>query len=240
VRSRRHFERLGVPASRLAFSPYCVDTTPFETEEADRPRWRDWTRRALGLTDDHIVILYAGKLSRRKGVDLLVSAVRLLPAGVSNRVAILVVGDGDERPRLQQQAERAPAVRLLVAGFQDQHHLSRYYHAADLLVLPSRHSETWGLVVNEALHHGVPCVVSDRVGCAPDLINDRTGVVFGAESVDALGAALARAFALRGRLDVRQACRSLVSGYTVEAAAEGIANAYHSSLHSRPTLEHVG
>ena len=57
-------------------------------------------------------------------------------------------------------AADAPSVRVRFLGFQNQTRLSRYYHAADLLVLPSRWGETWGWSVNEALHHGVPCVVS--------------------------------------------------------------------------------
>jgi glycosyltransferase involved in cell wall biosynthesis len=44
--------------------------------------------------------------------------------------------------------------------------------AADCLVLPSDHGETWGLVVNEALASGLPCIVSDACGCAEDLAGD--------------------------------------------------------------------
>ena len=47
--------------------------------------------------------------------------------------------------------------------------LAARYRSATCLVLPS-HSEPWGLVVNEALHHGCPVVVSDRCGCLPELV----------------------------------------------------------------------
>src|SRR5262249_18458612 len=54
---------------------------------------------------------------------------------------------------------------------------TKFYAAADLLVLPSE-SESWGLVVNEAFACGLPAIVSDRVGCAPDMIrHDVTGRV---------------------------------------------------------------
>ena len=83
------------------------------------------------------------------------------------------------RGTLVELANHTPKVRAIMAGFQNQTQLSRFYHAADVFVLPSRVGETWGLVVNEALHHGLPCVVSDRVGCAPDLvIPDETGEIF--------------------------------------------------------------
>ena len=90
-----------------------------------------------------------------------------------------------------------------------------------------RRIETWGLVVNEALSHGVPCVVSDAVGCAPDLIEPgMTGEIAAADSVVDLGSAIVRAQALAGRPDVRRRCRDRVSGYTVDRAAQGIAAAY--------------
>jgi glycosyltransferase involved in cell wall biosynthesis len=103
---------------------------------------------------------------------------------------------------------------------------SRYYHAAALLALPSE-SETWGLVVNEALHHGVACVVSDKVGCAPDLVDHgRTGFVFSTGSAYALAGALENALQLCGRDEVRQACRTKVDAYSTARAAAGIAEAY--------------
>lgn len=55
------------------------------------------------------------------------------------------------------------------AGFLNQTEISRAYVAADCLVLPSDYRETWGLVVNEAMASGLPCIISDQCGCAEDL-----------------------------------------------------------------------
>jgi glycosyltransferase involved in cell wall biosynthesis len=59
--------------------------------------------------------------------------------------------------------------RASFAGFLNQTQVSRAYVAADCLVLPSDYDETWGLVVNEAMASGLPCIISNRCGCAPDL-----------------------------------------------------------------------
>ena len=59
--------------------------------------------------------------------------------------------------------------RLLMPGFVNQSELGRYFAAADVFVLPSAY-DTWGLVVNEAMHWGLPCVVSDKTGCHRDLV----------------------------------------------------------------------
>jgi glycosyltransferase involved in cell wall biosynthesis len=228
-RSRQHLLRHGVPPDRLTFSPYCVDTTPFEPDEAARARWRPSTRDRLGIAGDQVAVLFSGKLSERKGVDLIFEALARLPAEAQARFVIVLLGDGELRVELERLAARSTAVKAHFVGFQNQRSLSRFYHAADLLALPSRHSETWGLVVNEALHHGLPVVVSDRVGCAPDLVvPDRTGVVCPADSAEALAEALQRARPLVGRTAVRDACRSHVAAYSVDAAAAGLADAYRA------------
>jgi glycosyltransferase involved in cell wall biosynthesis len=228
-RSLAHFRRLGCPEDKLVFSPYCVDASPFQPDEAARAQLRDVTRSELGIHPDQFVILFSGKLVPRKGVGLLPAAVRLLPADLARRAVLVFLGDGELREPLAQAAAGHPPVSVRFVGFQNQTHLSRFYQAADLLVLPSRESETWGLVVNEGFLHGLPCVVSDRVGAAPDLIKPgETGEVFPADDLGGLADALSRAARLSNRPEVRLRCRALVAGYSVEAAAAGVVAAFRS------------
>lgn len=228
-RSRRHYLMHGVDESRLVFSPYCVDTSPFRTGEDDRDELRAEGRRRLGVGEEQVVLLFSGKLSVRKGVDLLVPAVRRLPEALRQRVVLACTGDGQERDAIARAAAESPAVPVTVLGVQPQAALSRWYHAADLLLLPSRTAETWGLVVNEALHHGVPCVVSHEVGCAPDLIDEGTGAICRADSVEALAGAIEDVCArLAGREPTRRHCREKVSRFSVGDAARGIATAFEA------------
>jgi len=225
--STAHFRRLRCPESKLIFSPYCVDTAAFQSGEADRSRLRKPVRTELGIRDGDVALLFSGKLSPRKGPDLLIAAVKALPAVARENIVLLFLGDGELKTELAKIAQEAPALRTHFLGFKNQTELSKFYHAADLLALPSVFSETWGLVVNEALHHGVPCVVSDSVGCAPDLVLEgQTGSICQAGSVEALSAALERSLKLANRADVRLVCRQQVAGYSVRLAAEGIARAY--------------
>lgn len=228
TRSRRHYQQLGVSDDRLVFSPYCVDTTPFLASESDRAIMRLDVRRRLGIGERDYVILFSGKLSHRKGVDLLVAAARRLPDAIRATCAIVCAGDGALRDAIRVEAEQTPRLPVHVLGVLPQSGLSPVYHMADVLVLPSRKAETWGLVVNEALHHGLPCVVSDRVGCGVDLIDDRTGVTCRADDEASLADAISEAWLLRERPDVREACRQKIAPFSVERAAEGIALAYHA------------
>jgi glycosyltransferase involved in cell wall biosynthesis len=224
--SREHFARHGVTRDRLFFSPYCVDESTFACGEEARADLRARGREELGVADTAVVLLFSGKVSARKGIDLLIPAVRELPEADRARLVIALLGDGELRAQLMDEAARA-GVEVRPLGFRNQGELSRFYHAADMLVLPSRASETWGLVTNEALLHGLPAVVSDRVGCAPDLVTDgATGAIFAAGSAASLAAALRRTWPLVGREDVRDACRQRAARYSVHRAAEGIAQAY--------------
>jgi glycosyltransferase involved in cell wall biosynthesis len=161
--------------------------------------------------------------------------VQQLPAGLRKELVVVFLGSGELQGELERMARTGPAVEVRFAGFQNQTRLSGYYHAADLLVLPSIHSETWGLVVNDALHHGVPAVVSEGVGCGPDLVEPGvTGEVCETGSAGGLAAAIARCLAWAGSEAVRVRCRGRVSNYTTERAAEGVALAYRAVTHSAP------
>jgi glycosyltransferase involved in cell wall biosynthesis len=82
-------------------------------------------------------------------------------------------------------------------------------------------------VVNEALHHGLPAVVSSAVGCAPDLVEDDvTGAIAETGSPESLAAAIEKVLKFAGEPGTRAACRQKVSGYSTLAAARGIARAW--------------
>lgn len=223
-RSRQHYERLGMAADRLIFSPYCVDTSVFRTTDADRNELRDAKRAELDIGEHDFVILFSGKLVPRKDPMRLIEAARLLAGNA--RPVIIFLGAGELKEELRHAASIEPPVAVRFAGFKNQRAISAYYHAADCLVLPSVRGETWGLVVNEALAHGLPCIVSDGVGCAPDLIREGvTGAVFEAGNAADLAVALRSMLPLLKDMAVRTQCRELVDDYSVSNAARGIAAA---------------
>lgn len=235
-RSRAHYCRLGSPDSKLVFSPYCVDTAPFSCDIASQSALRTQTRELLGVSRSQTILLFSGKLSHRKGPDLLLRAFSGLSATNRERAIVVFMGSGEMTTLLRTQAEQLGlSSRVRFVGFQNQTKLSQYYLAADLLVVPSRHSETWGLVVNEALHHGLPCVVSDAVGSAPDLIHSgKSGETCTPDSVVSLAAAIERLLPIVGLPQTREVCRRIASAYTVDAAAAGIASAYYDAMSETP------
>jgi glycosyltransferase involved in cell wall biosynthesis len=225
-RSRRHYQRLGVPEHKLFRAPYGVETSPFRASEEDRARMRQLCRAELQVPDQRVVLLFSGKLSERKDPALLVHAVRSLPAVLRQRITVVYLGAGELAHELVSSAQTEPRVDIRLIGFKNQRELSAYYHAADALVLGSRWGETWGLVVNEALHHGTPCIVSHQVGCAPDLIvPGETGEVFEAGSAESLVRAIGRIWPRLGTRKTRERARAHIAGYSLDAAASGLSQA---------------
>ena len=119
-----------------------------------------------------------------------------------------------------------PQVRFL--SFANQSEMPSRYLLADLFVLPSRgFYETWGLAVNEAMHMGVPCIVSELVGCQKDLVTQgETGWVFDPSRPGALGSALSEALGALAspprRAEIRSAVEKRISGYTYAQTTDGL------------------
>jgi len=193
--NKEYFRLHGVPPEKQFYSPHAVDNRRFfAARDAAKTQARG-LRREMGIPENYRVILFAGKFeAQKRPLDLLQAFQRMRP----ERAALLFVGEGALEPKIRSQAAAGPPV--YVVPFQNQSLMPRAYAAADLLVLPSQ-SETWGLVVNEAMCLGLPAIVSSHVGCAYDLVvPDETGLVFPAGDVAALGEAITSALSDDARL----------------------------------------
>ena len=217
ARSDEYFRYYG--ARRIFRSPHFVDNTAFAAGAARAREERAARRAAWGIPLDSMVALYVGKLVEKKRPLDLIDAVSRAPG-----THALVVGDGPLRGETERAAAGQP---VTFAGFRNQSAMPEAYAVADVLVLPSDRRETWGLAVNEAMASGVPAIVSDAVGCAPDLIVPGvTGLTYPAGDRAALGDALRRMVAdPAGRRAMGVAAAAHVSGYSVECAADGVRQA---------------
>ena len=173
--NREYYRSFGVPEARLHFCPHSVEVARFaEPNDVLEHQAREW-RRELAVPEDRIVLLYAAKFEDKKRPVALMRAVQALP---KDRFILVMVGDGVLGDEVRRVAAEAPE-RFRVLPFQNQSRMPVVYRLGDLLVLPSAYGETWGLAVNEAMASGRPALISDRVGCGPELVTaDVTGDIF--------------------------------------------------------------
>ncbi len=221
--NRGYFEHLGVPARRLCFAPHAVDASRFDLSRPEHRAAAASIRGSLGLKPETRVVLFAGKFVAAKQPRELLEAFLALHLP---RTALVFVGDGEEKPVLLDAAKAAAPAAVHFLPFANQSEMPALYLAADVFALPSRGVyETWGLAVNEAMHMGVPALVSDRVGCQRDLVTDGvTGWVFGADHSHTLCDSLHRA--LSAELPpIRAAALERIRNYTYAQTTAGLLTA---------------
>ncbi len=224
------YKSLGLSDVRLYPAHYSVDTKRFE-EQVKSGAPRDDVRARLGCEMNRSVVVTVAKLIQRKRVADVIQAVSRLGPDCE----LWVIGDGEERESLQALANEVLPSRVKWLGFTNQSEIPEILNAADLFVLASD-EETWGLVVNEAMACGLPCVVSTKVGCAADLIHEGlTGCVFPYGDIAALTDMLRRCVADKVRLAAMgKAARKLVhEQYSVQATAEQIVRATQAVVAKR-------
>ena len=220
--NRQFYLAHGVPEEKIFEAPYFVDNERFCAGISKREE----TRKSLGIGGDEFVFLFSGKLiPRKRPLDLLEAWGRLPPASrESSRVVF--AGDGALRPELEARAAAYPKGRVQLLGFRNQTELPALYAVADAVVLPSDYGETWGLSVNEAMAAGARAIVSDRAGCAPDLVaGGVTGEVFRCGDIPFLRGVLQRYVQDRAWLkdsQQRQAVLDHISQFTMERATEAL------------------
>ncbi len=147
-----------------------IDLERFDPERHDRAA----ARKSLGLSDDEFVVGFVGRLDRAKGTDLLIDAAAILKAG-GDSWRFIVVGEGPERTRLENQVRRLGLDRLIVfTGLQE--NTAAVTRAFDIGVVPSRR-EAFGIAALELMRMKVPVIVSP-VGGLPELVRDGwTGIL---------------------------------------------------------------
>lgn len=219
--NRRYFLKHGLAEHQLAWVPQAVENERFADADGELVREAARWRAELGIPADAKTIVFVGKLESQKAPEVLLGAFARL---TNPSLRLLFIGSGPLEASLRAAAAGDPRVGFL--GFQNQSRIPVAYRLGSVLVLPSR-SETWGLAVNEAMACGLPVIVSDRVGCAPDLVADSSvGRVFPAGDESALAAAIEDMLndgeTLR-RMGAEAATR--IRGWSIEEAATRIEEA---------------
>jgi glycosyltransferase involved in cell wall biosynthesis len=224
--NRDYYLANGVPNGRVFMVPYAVDNAFFSAAAAKASAERQEFRRGLGLAAGRPVILFASKFQRRKRPDdLLAAFIRLAAQAPERKPYLLLVGDGEMRPALESTARPlGDDVRIL--GFRNQSELPALFDLCDVFVLPSE-SEPWGLVVNEAMNAGRAVIVSDQVGCAPDLVRPGlNGEIFPVGDVTGLADALRRVVGSPDRISAMgRASADIIAGWGFEQDLAGLRQA---------------
>ncbi len=151
--------------------------------------------------------------------------------------SLVLLGDGELRPAICSQIQALGLQdHVLLPGFKQYPELPTYYGMASAMILPSI-SETWGLVVNEAMASGLPVLVSNRCGCAQDLVQESVnGFTFDPYNVEQMAQQMVRVWSMEpgARSKMGDASRQIISVWGPERFAQGLAAAVEKAVACGP------
>ena len=174
----RYYAEKGCPEKRIVVAPNCMDD-----ERALQEVDADSVQELLEKKGGQRIILYVGALSpEKRPADLIELLVKAREMGVSD-IAVWYVGDGSERPRLEELARQHNLESAVVFFGRVLAGAGNYFTAADLVVVPG----LGGLVINHAMIFGKPVVSRPADGTEEDLIqNGVNGYIVDSYSTEAL------------------------------------------------------
>lgn len=219
-----YYKKAGLKEKQLVFSPHAIDNARFTCASAECKSAASVLRSKLNIQQNEILFLFAGKIEAKK--DPIGLAEAFMNAGFSNNAHLLFVGNGELESALKASCSSSANIHFL--DFQNQSAMPYVYEASNVFVLPSKGpGETWGLAVNEAMANGKPVIVSDKCGCAADLVKQgENGYVFEAGNI-AMLAGFLKKIAEANLTKMGSSSIEIINEYTIERnalAVESIVN----------------
>ncbi len=220
--AREYLRSHQVEDRRIFTAPNAVDNELFASSAEVARQNAGALRRELALPERYF--LFVGRLVREKGVFELLAAYAKLDELTRQQVGLVFVGDGPCREALERQASLVSPGVIRFAGFAQRERLAAYYALAETFILPT-YTDTWGLVVNEAMACGLPVILSRAAGCAADLVSENwNGLLVTPKDELSLRLAMkeiAGQSSLRANMGANSAQR--ISGYSPAEWSMGIA-----------------
>ncbi|MEI8343123.1 MAG: glycosyltransferase family 1 protein, partial [Verrucomicrobiota bacterium] len=170
----------GIDPGKIKILPRGLDTTLYHPSKRVEK-----IRKSFGATNREPVLLYVGRVSKEKDLDLLAAAFRKLRTR-SPQPRLVIVGDG---PYLKELRKSLPEAHF--TGYLCGADLAGAFASADIFTFPST-TDTFGNVVLEAMASGLPCVVSDSGGPRELVREGETGFVTRSLDVESFSGAIQR------------------------------------------------
>ncbi|MBB6004497.1 glycosyltransferase [Arcicella rosea] len=186
--SKEYMLTLGAKASQMLVNRNCVDNQLLEEIYKENYQQRVNKQNLLNLPKHNFI--FVGRLIEFKNLFKLIDAFKI--AQKNEDWGLIMLGDGDLKTTLKQYAQDLGIQNIFFFEGVNWQQVPQYLSLSDVLVLPS-FSEPWGLVVNEAMACGLPVAVSNKCGCAAELVKEsENGFTFNPENVNEIAETLVK------------------------------------------------
>jgi glycosyltransferase involved in cell wall biosynthesis len=174
--SKNYLLDLGASPNKMLVNRNCVDNLALKTIYQSSIFNRNTEQKRLGLASKNFIFI--GRLIDFKNLFLFLDAFHEAQKQSNEDWGVIILGDGELKNNLQKFVAKKHTPKVSFQQGVSWQQVPEYLALSDVLVLPS-YSEPWGLVVNEAMACGLPVLVSDKCGCAIDLVkNEENGFTF--------------------------------------------------------------
>ena len=216
---------LGYPKSRISTGQMAADSEQLAQSCFAIADDAMHAFRSQNGLEGKLVFLFVGRLVELKGLRQLLEAWALAKPDA----AILLAGDGPERPALEDFCKQN-SINAVFAGNIDYANIAMFYRAADCLVIPTL-QDNWSLVVPEAMSCGLPVATSIYNGCHPELVHPENGWIFDPYDTKGTAEVLKSIVASKAKLPAMGAAsRTIVASHTPKHAAAAIYNACQQAI----------
>ena len=147
---------------RVAVCPRGVNSETFSPERKSDKTKREMREKA-NIPENAFVLLYAGRISPEKNVELLVDFMEILARDETRDFRLLVAGAGPKAEWLREETEKRIANKIIQFGHLDKETLANYYANCDVFVHPNPR-EPFGIAPLEAMASGVPTLAPNAGG----------------------------------------------------------------------------
>ncbi|WP_373551435.1 glycosyltransferase family 4 protein [Haliscomenobacter sp.] len=206
-RAKAHFSgRLGISPEKIAEGYSVVDNVHF-------------SNMSPGRGDISPTLLCVARFAAEKNLSLLIEAFQT-SALLANGWELKIVGGGPLKAEMENKINTTQIKLLDWVSYEE---LPSLYHNSNCFILPSLF-EPWGLVVNEAMAAGLPIIVSEQCGCAPDLVQTTNGWIFDAKDKVSLDIVFNNLSLLSSEQLTQkgQSSQEIIANYTPEVWAKNV------------------
>jgi len=229
--SKDYIHHLGIPLQKIFRGCDVVDNRYFSRQAEWARENADRLREQYRLPKNYFLAV-SGFIEKKNISRLLQAYAQYADKLRENAWALVICGSGLLESRLKEEARQLSLQQVHFTGYQQIDTLPFYYGLSRVFIIPSSHSEQWGLVVNEAMASGLPVLVSKACGCAPDLVQDGVnGFTFDPRDVEGLVRLMLKISS--GAVDLGamgEASRKVIAGWSLETYAQNLFKAVEAGL----------